>query len=108
MNPILARSPAMLLATMGILAGCSSQNLKVLAEPPSVTITEPSVDSQFYEGQSISHGARRAGKRQRRLASISHRWVSGNETMCDSDAVGVDGYAYCPLRSRRPERRRSR
>lgn len=91
-----SRQAAAVLAAAVSASACSSNSLKVLAEPPSVTITEPSVDSQFYEGQDINFVALvEAGNEDDDLTTISHRWVSGNESMCDSEAVGADGYAYC-------------
>lgn len=96
MTPRTFRRLTLLLATAGGVSACSTNNLKVLAEPPSVTITEPSIDSQFYEGQNVSFVALiEPGNDNDDPTGISHRWVSGNETMCESDAVGADGYAYC-------------
>jgi len=96
MIPSLLRYRTMLLASAAAATACSTQSLKVLSEPPSVTITEPSVDSTFYEGQNVNFVALVVpGNDNDDPTAISHRWVSGNETMCDSDAVGADGFAYC-------------
>ena len=96
MTPRPLRRATLLLACAGTASACSTNSLKVLAEPPAVSITEPSVDSQFYEGQNISFAALiQPGNDNDDPTDISHRWVSGNETMCESDAVGADAFAYC-------------
>ncbi len=89
-------TPTALFGLAAAAAGCNSNNLKVLENPPSVAITEPSAGTEFYEGQTINFGALvEPGSAGDDLTSHVHRWVSGNETMCEADAVGADGFGYC-------------
>ena len=76
--------------------GCSDNKLGVVRNPPSVTITAPTPGSQFYEGQNIEFEALvEPYDSDEDVTTISHRWVTGNETMCEDDAFGSDNYGYC-------------
>ena len=83
--------------------GCNDQKIGVVRNPPSVTITAPSPDTEFYEGQTIEFEALvEAYDPDADLTTITHRWVSGNETLCPDpeddeaeDFFGSDGYGYC-------------
>jgi hypothetical protein len=87
---------AMVLGVGMVGVACSSNGLKVLEQPPSVVITEPSAGSSFYEGQAVNFVALvEAGGDGDDVTDVMHMWVSGNITMCESDNVGGDGYAYC-------------
>jgi hypothetical protein len=91
------RPTQVLLLGLGMLGvACSDDGLKILESPPSVTITEPSAESSFYEGQPVNFVALvEVGARGDDITDVSHMWVTSNITMCESDNVGGDGYAYC-------------
>ncbi len=91
------RTPTIpLLMGAGLFAvACQDKSVSILQEPPAVTVQEPSSGSSFYTGQSILFKALAQTYDGTDLTDLTHQWVSGNETICLSDAVPADGYATC-------------
>ena len=84
------------LAFAALTLGCSDNKLGVVRNPPAVTITAPTPGSQFYEGQNIEFEALvEAYDSDEDVTTIQHRWVTGNETMCEDEPFGNDNYGYC-------------
>ena len=84
------------LAFAALTLGCSDNKLGVVRNPPAVTITAPTPGSQFYEGQNIEFEALvEAYDSDEDVTTIEHRWVTGNETMCEDEPFGNDNYGYC-------------
>ena len=66
--------------------GCNDQKIGIVARPPSVTITSPAANSTFYEGQTIEFQALvEPARSDDDPTALTHRWVSGNETMCEDE-----------------------
>ncbi len=92
-----SRAPLLLGALLPLITlGCSDQKLGVVSRPPAVTITAPTPGTVFYEGQNIEFQALvEPYDSGEDVTSITHRWVSGNETLCEDEPVNADGYGEC-------------
>ena len=78
-----------------ITVACGDVSVVKIQEPPEVTIQEPSNGSSFYTGQTVTFKALVQTYDGTELESVTHQWVSGEQTICISDAVPADGYALC-------------
>ncbi len=99
-RPHCRRSPdGPVVAILGLAVatlGCNDQKIGIVARPPSVTITSPAANSVFYEGQTIEFQALvEPARADDDPTALTHRWVSGNETMCEDEPFGSDGFGYC-------------
>lgn len=100
--PRMTHSPLMGLSTPAALAlcvaalGCSDQKIGIVSRPPSVTVASPAAGSVFYEGQNIEFQALvEPADSDDDPTAITHRWVAGNETMCEDEPFGADAFGYC-------------
>jgi len=83
------------LALLGLL-GCGNDNkLDVYESPPVVTIQSPGADSAFYAGQAISFEALVDLDSGTDPTTVTHRWVAGSETLCDTQPFGPDFLGLC-------------
>ncbi len=79
-----------------LVAGCSDKGtLNVRHEPPAVTITSPSEGTSVYQGQAIRFEALAQTFDETDLTELTHKWVTGTESMCASAPVDSDGVASC-------------
>jgi hypothetical protein len=79
-----------------MLWACPDNELKVVHDPPVVSITEPSEGSTFYEGQAILFKALvQTSDADTDLTDITHQWVTNSTTACESAQVNADGTATC-------------
>lgn len=76
-------------------SACQEKVLVRIQDPPSVTIQEPSDGSSFYNGQNITFKALVVSNDGTPFADMTHQWVSGEQTICLSEAVPDDGYPVC-------------
>lgn len=78
------------------LAGCNNDNkLAVYEVAPTVTIQSPGAGASFYTGQEISFEALLDIDASADPETVSHRWVDGSETLCDSASFGADFIGIC-------------
>ncbi len=87
-----ARSP-LILALLAL--GCRDDGVVIHAEPPLVNIFEPSDGSSFYEDEEIEFRAQLDVVDGTALDDLTHRWVSGNKTLCEEDYAPSDGIVVC-------------
>jgi len=86
-----------LLVGLAFFAACKGDDgVKVLHNPPTVTITAPADQSNVYDGQTVDYQALVAtDDATADMADYSARWVTGTTTMCDGAPVNVDGTSDC-------------
>ena len=87
-----------LLTAAGSFAGCEGESkLGVYREPPVVTITAPPTGTEVYTGQPVNFEAQVQVFDNTKPTDISHRWVGGDETMCEGDdyTFAADGFGSC-------------
>jgi len=85
-----------LLVGSSLLAvACQDKVLVRVQDPPSVSIQEPSDGSAFFTGEAITFKALVVSNDGTAFADMTHQWVSGDQTVCISEAVPDDGYALC-------------
>lgn len=90
------RHPARVIVPLLALAACSGENkLGVYSDPPRVAITAPPDGTTVYTGQPINFEAEIQISDGTDPAAISHRWVGGDETMCEGDVFSADGFGTC-------------
>lgn len=78
------------------LVGCNNDNkLSVYEVAPTVTIQSPGTGATFYTGQEISFEALLDIDASADPEGVSHRWVAGSETLCDSAPFGADFLGIC-------------
>lgn len=78
------------------LAGCGNDNkLDVYEQPPVVTIQSPAAEAEFYAGQAISFEALIDLDSGTDPTTVTHRWVAGSETLCDTQPFGADLIGLC-------------
>jgi hypothetical protein len=78
------------------IAGCGGENkLDVYREPPQVIITAPPEGSEPYTGQPINFEAEVQVFDSTDEEDITHRWVGGDETMCEAEYFSADGFGTC-------------
>ena len=74
---------------------CRDDGVVVHSEPPLVSIFEPSDGSVFYEEQTVEFRAQLDVVDGTDLDDLTHRWVSGNTTLCEETFAPSDGIALC-------------
>jgi hypothetical protein len=86
-------SPAALVLMM---AACNGDDgLKVIHEPPVITIFEPAIGTTFFEEQLVTFKAEVTTLDGSDVTDVSHSWVAGEATICESTGVPADGIATC-------------
>ena len=88
-------SPKRLVLLSLLAVACRDDGVVVHAEPPLVSIFEPSDGSVFYEDQQIEFRAQLDVVDGTPLDDLTHRWVSGNVTLCEEVFAPSDGIALC-------------
>lgn len=78
-----------------LASACRDDGVVVHAEPPLINIFEPSDGSEFYEDQQIEFRAQLDTVDGTPLDDLTHRWVSGNITLCEEVSSPSDGIALC-------------
>lgn len=79
-----------------ILAACTGDDgLKVIHEPPAITIFEPAIGTTFFEEQLVTFKAQVTTLDGSDVTDVSHSWVAGEATICESTGVPADGIATC-------------
>lgn len=77
-------------------AGCGGENkLDVYREPPQVVIVAPPEGTEPYTGQPINFEAEIQVFDSTDPADVTHRWVAGDETMCETEYFSADGFGSC-------------
>jgi hypothetical protein len=91
-----AAAPAVFLTVVG-LVGCGGESkLGVYREPPQVIITKPAAGSTYFTGEAINFEAEvQVYDGNTEPQDITHRWVGGEETMCEGEYFSADGYGAC-------------
>ena len=80
------------------LVGCDGESkLGVYREPPVVTITAPPSGTTVYTGEPVNFEAQVQVFDSTDPTDITHRWVGGDETMCEGDdyTFAADGFGTC-------------
>ena len=89
-------TPAALLVLSGLTACQGESKLGVYREPPQVIITAPPSGTEVFTGQPINFEAEvQIFDSSTKAKDISHRWVGGEETMCEGDFFSADGFGSC-------------
>lgn len=84
--------------TVGLLAlltGCNDNSVKVLSEPPQVTIYSPSDGASYYEGQTIEAWAEIVTFDGSSPDTVEVRWVANEATVCEPEYAAGDGISTC-------------
>jgi len=94
------RTPALtsaVLLPLSVLAACGGESkLGVYREPPQVIITAPPTGTEVFTGQPVNFEAEvQIYDGSTKPQDVSHRWVGGEETMCEGDTFSADGYGSC-------------
>ena len=86
-----------LLLGMGALTACNGESkLGVYRDPPAVIITAPPSGTEVFTGQPVNFEAEvQIFDSSTKAVDISHRWVGGDETMCEGEFFSADGFGSC-------------
>ncbi len=87
--------PGMLFSASSFV-GCGGESkLGVYTQPPLVVITAPPEGTEVFTGQPVNFEAEIQVSDGTKESDISHRWVGGDETMCEGDYFAADGFGTC-------------
>lgn len=94
-----APSPALHCATLllvSTLSACQGDTkVGIYHDPPAVAITAPPTGTSVFTGQPVNFEATVQTNSATNPTEVTHRWVTGSETMCEAEYFGADSIGTC-------------